>query len=162
MSTVQVRAGAGRGLRNRVPLGPQTARCSDRSGCLLKGAPGGPRTPSREDRTALPALCTASYAIACTQESLSGMTTYTRGSTSLSSRWNSGIKFKLYSTGGTPKESPRKACFAFSGLIACGHCGCSLVGEIKKQRYVYYHCSGYKGGCEEPLRPPGSPRAPLL
>src|SRR5262245_39648598 len=40
--------------------------------------------------------------------------------------------------------------FAFSGLIACGHCGCSMVGEIKKQRYVYYHCSGYKGRCDEP------------
>ncbi len=33
--------------------------------------------------------------------------------------------------------------FAFSGLIACGTCGCSIVGEIKKQRYVYYHCTGY-------------------
>lgn len=40
--------------------------------------------------------------------------------------------------------------FAFSGLIACGHCGCSLVGEIKKGRYVYYHCSGYRGKCPEP------------
>jgi site-specific DNA recombinase len=40
--------------------------------------------------------------------------------------------------------------FAFSGLIACGHCGCSIVGEIKKRRYVYYHCTGYKGRCEEP------------
>ena len=40
--------------------------------------------------------------------------------------------------------------FAFSGLIACGHCGCSMVGEIKKRRYVYYHCTGYKGKCEEP------------
>jgi site-specific DNA recombinase len=40
--------------------------------------------------------------------------------------------------------------FAFSGLIACGHCGCSLVAEIKKERYVYYHCTGYKGRCEEP------------
>jgi site-specific DNA recombinase len=40
--------------------------------------------------------------------------------------------------------------FAFSGIIACGHCGCSIVGEIKKQRYVYYHCTGYKGRCEEP------------
>ncbi len=40
--------------------------------------------------------------------------------------------------------------FAFSGLIACGHCGCSVVGEIKKQRYVYYHCTGYKGKCDEP------------
>jgi site-specific DNA recombinase len=40
--------------------------------------------------------------------------------------------------------------FAFSGLIACGHCGCSIVGEIKKQRYIYYHCTGYKGKCNEP------------
>ena len=40
--------------------------------------------------------------------------------------------------------------FAFSGLIACGHCGCSIVGEIKKQRYVYYHCTGYRGRCDEP------------
>jgi site-specific DNA recombinase len=40
--------------------------------------------------------------------------------------------------------------FAFSGLIACGHCGCALVGEIKKQRYVYYHCTGFRGKCPEP------------
>jgi site-specific DNA recombinase len=39
--------------------------------------------------------------------------------------------------------------FAFSRLIYCGHCGCSLVGEIKKNRYVYYHCTGYKGKCPE-------------
>jgi site-specific DNA recombinase len=40
--------------------------------------------------------------------------------------------------------------FAFSGLITCGHCGCSIVGEIKKRRYVYYHCTGFKGRCDEP------------
>ena len=40
--------------------------------------------------------------------------------------------------------------FAFSGLIACGHCGCALVGEIKKGRYVYYHCTGYRRKCPEP------------
>ena len=39
--------------------------------------------------------------------------------------------------------------FAFSGLIACGHCGCALVGELKKGRYVYYHCTGAKGKCPE-------------
>ena len=32
--------------------------------------------------------------------------------------------------------------FAFSGFVTCGHCGCGLVGEIKKERYVYYHCTG--------------------
>jgi hypothetical protein len=40
--------------------------------------------------------------------------------------------------------------FAFSNLIRCGHCGCSLVGELKKERYVYYHCTGYRGKCDEP------------
>jgi len=40
--------------------------------------------------------------------------------------------------------------FAFSGLVSCGHCGCSFVGEIKKQRYVYYHCTGYRQKCPEP------------
>ncbi len=39
--------------------------------------------------------------------------------------------------------------FAYSGLIQCGHCGCSLVGEVKKGRYVYYHCTGYRGKCPE-------------
>ena len=38
--------------------------------------------------------------------------------------------------------------FAFSGLIACGQCGCSVVGEIKKERYVYYHCTGYADKCQ--------------
>jgi len=37
--------------------------------------------------------------------------------------------------------------FAFSGLIACAKCGCSVVGEIKKQRYIYYHCTGYADRC---------------
>lgn len=40
---------------------------------------------------------------------------------------------------------------AFARLIACGHCGCALVGEIKKSQYVYYHCTGYKGKCPEPF-----------
>ena len=48
------------------------------------------------------------------------------------------------------KHRRAKHNFAFSGLIACGHCGCSIVGEIKKQRYIYYHCTGYKGRCNEP------------
>jgi site-specific DNA recombinase len=38
--------------------------------------------------------------------------------------------------------------FAFSGLIACAQCGCSVVGEIKKERYVYYHCTAYADKCQ--------------
>src|SRR5262249_35238074 len=40
--------------------------------------------------------------------------------------------------------------FAYTGLVHCGHCGCLLVGELKKGRYVYYHCTGNRGKCPEP------------
>jgi site-specific DNA recombinase len=40
--------------------------------------------------------------------------------------------------------------FAYTGLVRCGHCGCLLVGELKKSRYVYYHCTGNRGKCPEP------------
>ncbi len=48
------------------------------------------------------------------------------------------------------RRKKSKPAFAFSGLITCGHCGCSLVAEIKKERYIYYHCTGHKGKCPEP------------
>jgi site-specific DNA recombinase len=40
--------------------------------------------------------------------------------------------------------------FTFTGFVRCGHCGCQLVGELKKGRYVYYHCTGHRGKCAEP------------
>lgn len=40
--------------------------------------------------------------------------------------------------------------FAYSGLIQCGRCGCRFVGELKKGKYVYYHCTGNRGKCPEP------------
>ena len=49
----------------------------------------------------------------------------------------------------TRKPKDREA-FAFSRLVTCGHCGCSLVGELKKGKYVYYHCTYYRGRCNEP------------
>ena len=48
------------------------------------------------------------------------------------------------------KHRRMKHDFVFSGLLVCDHCGCSVVGEIKKQRSIYYHCTGYKGKCDEP------------
>jgi site-specific DNA recombinase len=40
--------------------------------------------------------------------------------------------------------------FTFTGFVRCGHCGCQLVGELKKGKYVYYHCTGHRGKCAEP------------
>ncbi len=48
------------------------------------------------------------------------------------------------------KQKVAKHEFPFSGLVSCGHCGCALVAEKKKGKYVYYHCTGNKGKCAEP------------
>jgi site-specific DNA recombinase len=50
---------------------------------------------------------------------------------------------------GVKKTRKVKEQFAYSGLITCGHCGCAVVGDIKKGKYVYYRCSGAKGKCPE-------------
>ncbi len=39
---------------------------------------------------------------------------------------------------------PQKHDFAYNGLIKCKKCGCQIVGEIKKGKYIYYHCSNSK------------------
>ena len=38
--------------------------------------------------------------------------------------------------------------FAYTGLLTCGACGCAITAERRKGRYVYYHCTGYRGSCK--------------
>lgn len=39
---------------------------------------------------------------------------------------------------------------AFANLITCGHCGCSIVGDVKqKGRYIYYRCTHFKQKCPD-------------
>lgn len=49
------------------------------------------------------------------------------------------------------EKKPRKFRYEFTyghGLLTCGHCGCAITGERKKNRfdsqYTYYHCTGAK------------------
>jgi len=42
-----------------------------------------------------------------------------------------------------PHKGPKN--FAFANLLRYGECGCKVLGEEKKKRYVYYHCSFSKG-----------------
>ncbi len=35
--------------------------------------------------------------------------------------------------------------YAYRGLIHCSECGCLLTPEKKKGKYVYYHCTQFKG-----------------
>lgn len=51
------------------------------------------------------------------------------------------------------RPQPQKHVFAYTGLIRCGSCGCSVTAEHKVnrhgQRYVYYHCTRKRGPCSE-------------
>ncbi|WP_044882246.1 zinc ribbon domain-containing protein [Neochlamydia sp. EPS4] len=37
----------------------------------------------------------------------------------------------------------------FRGLIMCEHCGCTVTGDIKKQKYIYYSCNNSKRTCQK-------------
>src|SRR5262249_18557101 len=50
---------------------------------------------------------------------------------------------------GNRRTRQQKHHWAFQGLVSCGHCGCAFTAEVKKGRYVYYHCTGHKGKCPE-------------
>jgi site-specific DNA recombinase len=47
-----------------------------------------------------------------------------------------------------PKYS--KHDIAFRGLLTCAHDDCTVTAELKKNKYVYYRCSGGRGPCELP------------
>ena len=47
-----------------------------------------------------------------------------------------------------PKQ--QKHGFAFSGLLTCAFDKCAVTAEMKKEKYVYYHCTGYRGKCGLP------------
>jgi site-specific DNA recombinase len=51
---------------------------------------------------------------------------------------------------GHHKGKYRKHDLAFKGLLTCAHDDCSVTAELKKGKYVYYRCSGYRGKCELP------------
>jgi hypothetical protein len=47
-----------------------------------------------------------------------------------------------------PKYSKRD--IAFRGLMNCANDGCMLTGDVQKEKYVYYRCSGHRGNCHLP------------
>jgi site-specific DNA recombinase len=34
--------------------------------------------------------------------------------------------------------------------MTCAHDGCMLTGDVQKQKYVYYRCTGNRGKCDLP------------
>ena len=51
---------------------------------------------------------------------------------------------------GFNKGKYRKHDIAFRGMLTCAHDNCTVTAELKKGKYVYYRCSGYRGKCELP------------
>ena len=47
-----------------------------------------------------------------------------------------------------PKYSKRDV--AFRGLLTCAHDHCVVTAGVKKEKYVYYRCSGGRGPCDLP------------
>lgn len=48
------------------------------------------------------------------------------------------------------KPKYRKREFAFRGLLTCAYDNCKVTAEIKKERYTYYRCTGFRGRCGLP------------
>lgn len=51
--------------------------------------------------------------------------------------------------GNRRKPKYRTRSFTFGGLLLCGKCGCMVTAEIKKGRYIYYHCTQSQKNCDE-------------
>jgi site-specific DNA recombinase len=51
---------------------------------------------------------------------------------------------------GRNKPKYRKHEFAFRGLLSCAYDNSKVTAEIKKGRYTYYRCTGYRGKCDLP------------
>ena len=52
---------------------------------------------------------------------------------------------EVFESANRPKYTKHR--HAFAGLVSCGRCGCAFTAEVKKGRYVYYHCTGSRGRC---------------
>jgi site-specific DNA recombinase len=52
---------------------------------------------------------------------------------------------EVFESANRPKYTKHR--HAFAGLVACGRCGCAMTADVKKGRYVYYHCTGGRGRC---------------
>ena len=47
-----------------------------------------------------------------------------------------------------PRYSKRDV--AFRGPMTCANDGCQLTGDVQKEKYVYYRCTGFRGKCDLP------------
>ena len=51
---------------------------------------------------------------------------------------------------GCRRPKYRTVSIPFRGIFNCHHCSCTITGERKKIKHVYYHCTGGKKPCPKP------------
>jgi site-specific DNA recombinase len=51
---------------------------------------------------------------------------------------------------GHNKPRYRSRDFAYRGLLTCAYDNCAITAETKKEKYTYYHCTGFRGKCGLP------------
>jgi len=49
-----------------------------------------------------------------------------------------------------PRYRYRSRDFPYRGLLTCAYDNCKVTAEIKRERYTYYRCTGYRGKCALP------------
>ena len=57
------------------------------------------------------------------------------------------VQYILTSHAQTQAKTKRQ--FTYMGLLHCADCGCAITAEIKKGKYIYYHCTNGKGSCSK-------------
>jgi len=53
---------------------------------------------------------------------------------------------QVFDEANRPLQTKRQ--MPFAGLLKCGRCGCAMTAEVKKGKYVYYHCTQFRGPCD--------------
>jgi hypothetical protein len=53
---------------------------------------------------------------------------------------------QVFEAANHPRQTKRQ--HAFAGLVTCARCGCAYTAEIKKEQYIYYHCTRSRGHCD--------------
>lgn len=51
--------------------------------------------------------------------------------------------------GNRTRPRSKNKSFTLSGFIHCEKCGCAVTAELKKGKYIYYHCTNGKGICDQ-------------
>ena len=57
------------------------------------------------------------------------------------------VQYILSNHAQTQAKVERK--FTYMGLFYCADCNCAITAEMKKGKYVYYHCTNGKGACSK-------------